>query len=48
MLIVAIKLKPGVDAHRLKSFINKWVPELEAKSRIRFADFAEVVQQQQD
>jgi hypothetical protein len=33
MLIVAIKLKPGVDAHRLESFITKWVPELEAKSR---------------
>ena len=33
MLIVAIKLKAGVDAHRLESFITKWVPELEAKSR---------------
>ena len=33
MLIVAIKLNPGIDAHRLESFIKKWVPELEAKTR---------------
>ena len=34
MLIVAIKLKPGVTTHRLESFIKKWVPDLEESRRI--------------
>jgi hypothetical protein len=34
MLIVGIKLKPGVDADRLQSFIEKWVPDLEKSTRI--------------
>jgi len=34
MLILGIKLKAGVDAHRLESFIKKWVPELEKSTRI--------------
>jgi hypothetical protein len=34
MLIVAVKLKAGLDGHRLESFINKWVPELERSTRI--------------
>jgi hypothetical protein len=34
MLIVAIKLKAGVDAHRLDSFIQKLVPELQRSTRI--------------
>jgi len=33
MLIVAIKLKAGVDAHRLESFVKKWVSELEESTR---------------
>ena len=34
MLILCIKLKPGVDAHRLESFIKKSLPELERSTRI--------------
>jgi hypothetical protein len=33
VLIVAIKLKPGVDADRLESFIKKWVPDLQRSTR---------------
>jgi hypothetical protein len=48
MLIVAVNLRPGVDAHRLEAFIKKWVPELEAKTRFGSLTSFEVVQQQQD
>ena len=34
MLILCVKLKPGVDAHRLESFIKKSLPELERSTRI--------------
>jgi hypothetical protein len=34
MLIVGIKLKPGVDGERLQAFIDKWVPDLEKSTRI--------------
>jgi hypothetical protein len=34
MLIVAVKLKPGVTAHHLLSFIEKWVPDLQESRRI--------------
>lgn len=35
MLILAVKLKAGVDRHRLESFINnKWVPDLQQPRRI--------------
>jgi hypothetical protein len=34
MLIVAIKLKAGVDTHHLQSFIKRWVPDLEQSRRI--------------
>ncbi len=34
MLIAAIKLKPGVDAHKLDSFIKKWIPDLQQSRRI--------------
>ena len=34
MLIVAVKLKAGVTAHRLETFIKKWVPDLEQSRRI--------------
>jgi hypothetical protein len=34
MLIVAIKLKAGVTAHHLESFIKKWVPDLQELRRI--------------
>ena len=34
MLIIAIKLKAGVDRHRLDSFLKKWIPELERSTRI--------------
>ena len=34
MLIVAIKLKAGVDAHRLQTFLKKWIPDLQESRRI--------------
>jgi hypothetical protein len=33
MLILAVKLKAGVDGHRLESYINKWVPDLQQLTR---------------
>jgi hypothetical protein len=34
MKIVAIRLKSGVTAHHLESFIKKWVPDLQESRRI--------------
>jgi len=34
MLIVAIKLKPGVDGAKLDSFLKKWIPVLREPRRI--------------
>jgi hypothetical protein len=34
MLILGIKLKSGVDGHRLETFLNKWARELEQSTRI--------------
>jgi hypothetical protein len=35
VLILGVKLKAGVDAHRFESFINnKWIPDLKEPRRI--------------
>ncbi len=43
MLILGIKLKPGVDGGQFDSFLKKWIPVLDESRRIREAFVAEAV-----